>query len=74
LSWKANYDESIAKDQPSRVVFELTGSSNSVTKLRLIHDEMQKDSATYAGSVEGWPLMLSSLKSLLETGRALETN
>jgi hypothetical protein len=30
--------------------------------------------ATYTGSVEGWPLMLSSLKSILETGKALATN
>ena len=31
-------------------------------------------SATYTGSVEGWPLMMSSLKSLLETVKPLVTS
>jgi uncharacterized protein YndB with AHSA1/START domain len=72
LSWKANYDEAVAKEKPSRVAFALTSSGPSITKLRLVHDEFKDDSAGYAGSVEAWPLMLSSLKSFLETGRALE--
>jgi uncharacterized protein YndB with AHSA1/START domain len=72
MSWKANYDESVAKDEPSRVTFELTASGPATTKLHLVHDSFKDNSATYVGSVEGWPLMLSSLKSLLETGRALE--
>jgi len=72
LSWKANYDESVAKDKPSRVSFELISSGPSVTKLHLVHDQFKDESATYTGSIEGWPLMLSSLKSFLETGRALE--
>jgi uncharacterized protein YndB with AHSA1/START domain len=72
MSWKANYDESVARDEPSRVAFELTACGPATTKLRLVHDSFKGNSATYAGSVEAWPLMLSSLKSLLETGRALE--
>jgi uncharacterized protein YndB with AHSA1/START domain len=72
LSWKANYDESVAKEKPSRVAFDLTSPGPSTTKLSLVHDGFEDDSAGYAGSKEGWPLMLSSLKSILETGRALE--
>jgi uncharacterized protein YndB with AHSA1/START domain len=72
LSWKANYDEAVAKEEPSRVAFELTSSDPSMTRLRLVHDGFQEGSAGYAGSKEGWPLMRSSLKSILETGRALE--
>jgi uncharacterized protein YndB with AHSA1/START domain len=74
LSWKANYDESVAKEKPSRVTFELTPSGPSVTRLRLLHDDFKNDFAAYSGSVEAWPLMLSSLKSFLETGRALEVD
>ena len=72
LSWKANYDEAVAKEEPSRVAFELTSSGPSMTKLSLVHDGFKEESAGYAGSKDGWPLMLSSLKSILETGRALE--
>jgi uncharacterized protein YndB with AHSA1/START domain len=72
MTWKANYNESVAKEKASRVAFELTSTGPSVTRLRLVHDDLKDDSATYAGSVEGWPLMLSSLKSFLETDRALE--
>lgn len=72
LSWKAHYDESVEKEKPSRVAFTLEPAGDSTTKLRVVHDECDEGSATYAGSLEGWPLMLSSLKSLLETGRPLE--
>lgn len=72
LSWKANYDEAVAQEQPSRVVFELTPAGPAVTRLSLVHDGFQAASSGYAGVKEGWPLMLSSLKSILETGRALE--
>jgi uncharacterized protein YndB with AHSA1/START domain len=72
LSWKANYDKAVAQEEPSRVAFELTSSGPSTTRLSLIHDGFQTPSAGYAGAREGWPLMLSSLKSILETGRALE--
>jgi hypothetical protein len=36
-----------------------------------VHDDLDGETATYRGSVASWPLMLSSLKSLLETGKPL---
>ena len=72
MSWKAHWDESAAKDKPSRVAYELSKAEAS-TKLRLVHDGFDRQTATYTGSVEGWPLMLSSLKSILETGKPLAT-
>jgi uncharacterized protein YndB with AHSA1/START domain len=71
LSWKAHWDDSVAGDRPSRVTYELSASGASITKLRVVHDQFDGATATYAGSVEGWPLMMSSLKSLLETGKPL---
>jgi uncharacterized protein YndB with AHSA1/START domain len=73
MSWKAHWDDSVAKDRPSRVSYELIASGLSTTKLHLVHDDFDNQTATYAGSVEGWPLMMSSLKSLLETGKPLAT-
>jgi uncharacterized protein YndB with AHSA1/START domain len=74
MSWKAHRDDSVAKDSPSRVTYELSAGGPSTTKLHLVHDNFEGETATYAGSVDGWPLMLSSLKSLLETGKPLATN
>jgi len=73
MSWKAHWDESVAKDRPSRVTYELSPAGLSTTKLHLVHDEFAGATATYSGSVDGWPLMMSSLKSLLETGKPLAT-
>ena len=68
MTWNARWDDSVSKDRASRVTYELSPAGPS-TKLRLVHDDFDGRTATYAGSVEGWPLMLSSLKSILETGK-----
>jgi len=73
MTWKAHWDDSVAKDPSSRVTYELS-QAGSATKLHLVHDDFDRPTATYTGSTEGWPLMLSSLKSILETGKPLATN
>jgi uncharacterized protein YndB with AHSA1/START domain len=73
MTWSAHWDESVAKDRPSRVTYELSATGESTTKLHLVHDDFDGATATYTGSVDSWPLMMSSLKSLLETGKALPT-
>ena len=71
MSWKAHWDDSVAKDRASRVTYELSAGGPSTTRLHLVHDDFEGQTATYSGSVDGWPLMMSSLKSLLETGKPL---
>jgi uncharacterized protein YndB with AHSA1/START domain len=73
MTWNAHWDESVSKDRPSRVTYELSAVGPSTTKLRVVHDDFDGPTPTYVGSIEGWPLMMSSLKSLLETGKALAT-
>jgi uncharacterized protein YndB with AHSA1/START domain len=73
MSWSAHWDESVAKDRPSRVSYELNAAGPSTTRLHVVHDDFDGPTATFSGSVDGWPLMLSSLKSLLETGKPLAT-
>ena len=70
MTWNARWDDSVSKDRASRVTYELSPAGPS-TKLRLVHDDFDGRTATYTGSIEGWPLMLSSLKSILETGKPL---
>lgn len=71
MTWSAHWDESVAKDPPSRVTYQLTPVDPGTTKLSLVHDDFAAETPTYTGSVAGWPLMLSSLKSLLETGKPI---
>jgi hypothetical protein len=58
-----------------RVTYELTPMGPTV-KLRLIHEnllpeDIEKDSNQFKGINNGWPAILSSLKSLLETGEPI---
>ena len=55
-------------ERPSRVTFELEQQRNQV-KLTLIHDDFEPGSRAFEGISRGWPLVLSSLKSLMETGK-----
>jgi uncharacterized protein YndB with AHSA1/START domain len=73
MTWSAHWDDSVSKDRASRVTYELSASGPS-TRLRLVHDDFDRQRATYTGSIEGWPLMLSSLKTIVETGKPLATN
>lgn len=56
------------EEQPSRVVFELEPSGSTV-KLTLTHNEL--DEKSFMIISRGWSAILSSLKSLLETGNPL---
>jgi hypothetical protein len=42
-----------------------------VVKLTITHDQLEAGSEMLEGITRGWPIVLSSLKSLLETGKAL---
>jgi hypothetical protein len=43
----------------------------SVVKLTLTHDDFESQKATLETTRHGWPTIMSSLKSLLETGSPL---
>ena len=64
------HDEKFSGEQPSRVVFELEQQRDQV-KLTVTHDDFAEDSKVFASISQGWPLVLSSLKSYLETNRVL---
>ena len=44
-----------------------------IVRLTVTHDELEDDSETLREISNGWPRVLSSLKSFLETGRPLKT-
>jgi uncharacterized protein YndB with AHSA1/START domain len=70
LSWRNEFIPAMRKEGYSRMTYELERSGDAV-KLIVTH-EMNKPKSKFIGSVsEGWPAILSSLKSLLETGDSL---
>jgi uncharacterized protein YndB with AHSA1/START domain len=76
-TWKQNDTPAIAgkRNGLSRVSYELQPMGDQV-RLRLIHEnllpeDIEKDPNTFRGINNGWPAVLSSLKSLLETGQAI---
>ena len=71
LSWSAHWDAAVDRDPPSRVTYELEPTGSTTTRLRVTHDSFDGETATYTSSVNSWPLMLSSLKTLLESGKPL---
>lgn len=58
-------------DSYSRVTFEIEPHDNGV-RLMVSHDELEVGSGMAAGVSKGWPLVLSSLKSYLETGTGFD--
>jgi uncharacterized protein YndB with AHSA1/START domain/DNA-binding transcriptional ArsR family regulator len=69
-TFAAVWDPATVNDRPSRVTYELT-PMGPVTKLTLIHDDFDGETATYTQVAGGWSFILSGLKSLLETGEPL---
>ena len=55
----------------SRLTYTLEPQGGSV-KLTVLHEIGKPDSKLIEGVSNGWPHLLSSLKSLLETGESLE--
>ncbi len=69
-SFKPMHDEQFSAEQPSRVVYEIEKQRDQV-KLTVTHDDFAPDTKVFGNISNGWPLVLSSLKSYLETNRVL---
>jgi uncharacterized protein YndB with AHSA1/START domain len=70
-SWRPLYDPELAAEPPTRVTWELESLPDGVTKLTVIHDELEKSPRTAAHVSGGWMFILSGLKTVLETGAAM---
>ena len=71
VTFNVNWPELIEKLGPTLVTYEIEQAGEAV-KLTLLqsHDRPLSDDIL-SGGRQGWPAILSSLKSLLETGQAL---
>lgn len=66
FTWQIHYNPEAEKETPSRVTFELQ-EINDATRLTLVHDQFPDGSIVLPSISEGWPAILSNLKTLLET-------
>jgi len=64
--------EAQVPDKYTRVTFEIESAGKAV-RLKVTHDELEPGSEMESGITRGWPVVLSNLKTLLETGNAMET-
>ncbi len=69
-TFKHELDDEMRKEGATRVVFTLEPHGELV-KVTLTHEGFGKDSKLHDGISRGWPAILASLKSLLESGDAL---
>jgi uncharacterized protein YndB with AHSA1/START domain len=60
----------LAAESRSKVTFELE-PAGSLVKLTVVHDGFGPDSVMAGMVSQGWPQVIASLKTLLETGQPL---
>jgi uncharacterized protein YndB with AHSA1/START domain len=70
ITW-ANESQAADPEAYSRVTFGIE-EFNDMVKLTVTHDDLVIGSGMANGVTRGWPIVLSSMKSFLETGRGLD--
>jgi len=70
ITW-ANASQAADPDSYSRVSFDIAPYDEMV-RLTVTHDELEAGSGMAKGIQQGWPIVLSSLKSMLETGQGID--
>ena len=68
--WRSLYDPELAAEEPSRVTWEIDPQESGYCLLTVTHDQLEGAPKT-AVNIAGWTFIISSLKSLLETGEPL---
>jgi hypothetical protein len=58
-------------DEPTRVTWQITPMGEACL-LSVTHDGFTSETETYQQTKGGWPVILSGLKTLVETGETLK--
>ncbi len=70
-SFRSNPEMDGSQDPPSRVTYEIEPLGPTCL-LRLTHEHFAGESVVTKGTHEGWQIIFSGLKTLLETGEPLK--
>ncbi len=69
--WISAYDSEMAAEAESRVTWEIEPQDGGITRLTVVHDQLEGAPKTAESVAGGWMYVLSGLKTLLETGKPL---
>lgn len=67
----ARPSEAEDESKHSCVAIDIEPHIDGLVRLTVTHSELERDPQMLSGISGGWPVVLSNLKTLLETGRAL---
>lgn len=70
ISWRNEFRPELTAEGFTTCTYEITPTQDAV-RLQLIHEIGIDNSKTISAVSQGWPALLSSLKSMLETGEPL---
>ena len=60
------------EDAPTKVTWELSPMPGGVTRVTVVHEDFESETATYKGlQGGGWAWILSNMKTVLETGESM---
>ncbi|MFW0777035.1 MAG: SRPBCC family protein [Rickettsiales bacterium] len=68
LSWSA--PDNI--ENASQVSYDIIALENGVVRLDVIHSDLEIGSHMHGGVSKGWPLVLSNMKTYLESGNTMD--
>jgi DNA-binding transcriptional ArsR family regulator/uncharacterized protein YndB with AHSA1/START domain len=71
FGWDADYLAKITSEPRSTVSFDIEPAGEGVVKLTVVHDGFGPGSTVVESVSGGWPAVVASLKTLLETGDPL---
>ena len=71
VTWNVNWPALVEKLGPTLVTYEIERAGDAVRLTLTEAHDRPLDDDILSGGRQGWPAILSSLKSLLETGNAL---
>lgn len=71
LTWRNEFRPELRAEGYSRLTYEIA-QENEMVKLTVTHQADQPDSKLIKAVSGGWPMILASLKTLLETGESLK--
>jgi uncharacterized protein YndB with AHSA1/START domain len=72
VGWRSLYDPELADEPASRITWEILAHEGGYSQLTVVHDQLEGSPKTAASvSGMGWMMVLSGLKTLVETGKPL---
>lgn len=70
-TWHILYDAALEQEPPGRVEWTIENAGEGLTRVTLVHRDLDQSPLTWENVKDGWVWILDSMKTLLETGRPL---